>query len=47
MPKILTAFLIAFFPVLVPTLTAMVTIEKELWELLMSFGATKLKYLLR
>jgi len=41
LPKILTAFLIAFYPILVPTLTAMVTIEKELWEMLASFGATK------
>jgi len=47
MPKILTAFLIAFFPVLVPTLTAMVTIEKELWELLRSFGATKTQILIK
>ncbi|MEM1623043.1 MAG: ABC transporter permease [Sulfolobales archaeon] len=40
-PKVLTAFLIAFYPILVPTLTAMVTIERELWEMLTSFGATK------
>lgn len=46
-PKILTALLIAFYPILVPTLTAMVTIEKELWELLMSLGATKLQVLVK
>ncbi len=46
-PKVLTAFLIAFFPILVPTLTAMVTLEKELWELLQSFGATKSQILLK
>lgn len=40
-PKIITAFLIAFYPILIPTLTAMVTIEKELWEMLTSFGASK------
>lgn len=40
-PRILTAFLIAFFPILVPTLTAMITVERELWELLVSFGATR------
>lgn len=40
-PKVLTAFLIAFFPILVPTLTAMITVEKELWEMLQSFGASK------
>ncbi|MEM0297061.1 MAG: ABC transporter permease [Zestosphaera sp.] len=40
-PKVLTAFLIAFFPILVPTLTAMVTVERELLEMLLSFGATK------
>ncbi|MEM4519724.1 MAG: ABC transporter permease [Sulfolobales archaeon] len=40
-PKVLTAFLIAFFPILVPTLTAMITMEKELWEMLRSFGASK------
>ncbi|MCS7108718.1 MAG: ABC transporter permease [Sulfolobales archaeon] len=40
-PKVLTAFLIAFFPILVPTLTAMITMEKELWEMLQSFGASK------
>jgi NitT/TauT family transport system permease protein len=44
-PRVLTAFLIAFFPILVPTLTAMVTIEKELWEMLVAFGATKAQIL--
>ncbi len=44
-PRVLTAFLIAFFPILVPTLTAMVTIEKELWEMLTAFGATKAQVL--
>lgn len=46
-PKILTAFLIAFFPILVPTLTAMITIERELWELLLSFGASKRQILVK
>ncbi|MCS7111409.1 MAG: ABC transporter permease [Ignisphaera sp.] len=46
-PKILTAFLIAFFPILVPSLTAMITIEKEMWELLVSFGATKRQILVK
>lgn len=40
-PKVITAFLIAFYPILLPTLTAMVTIERELWEMLISFGASK------
>ncbi len=47
MPKILTALLIAFFPILVPTLTAMVTIERELYELLLSLGATKRQILIK
>jgi len=46
-PRVLTAFLIAFFPVLVPTLTAMVTIEKELWEMLVAFGASKSQVLVK
>jgi len=47
LPKVLTAFLIAFFPILVPTLTAMITIEKELYELLLSLGATKSQILIK
>lgn len=47
LPRILTALLIAFYPVLVPTLTAMVTIERELQELLLSFGATKRQILVK
>lgn len=46
-PRVLTAFLIAFFPILVPTLTAMITIEKELWEMLTAFGASKSQVLLK
>ncbi len=46
-PKVLTAFLIAFFPILVPTLTAMITMEKELWEMLQSFGASKGQILIK
>lgn len=46
-PKIITALLIAFFPILVPTLTAMITIERELWELLVSFGASKRQILIK
>lgn len=46
-PKILTAFLIAFFPILVPTLTAMITMERELWEMLQSFGASKGQILIK
>ncbi len=46
-PRVLTAFLIAFFPILVPTLTAMITMEKELWEMLQSFGASKGQILIK
>lgn len=46
-PRVLTAFLIAFFPILVPTLTAMITIEKELWEMLVAFGASKSQVLVK
>lgn len=47
LPRVLTAFLTAFFPILVPTLTAMVTVERELWELLSSFGASRGQVLLK
>lgn len=47
LPRILTAFLIAFYPILVPTLTAMVTLEAELWELMYSFGARKTQVLVK
>lgn len=47
LPRIITAFLIAFYPILVPTLTAMVTLEKDLYELLSSFGATKRQILVK
>ncbi len=46
-PRVLTAFLIAFFPILVPTLTAMITIERELWEMLVAFGASKSQVLVK
>lgn len=44
-PRILTAFLLAFFPMVVPILTAMTTIEKELVELLSAYGASKMQIL--
>ncbi|MCX8184219.1 MAG: ABC transporter permease [Sulfolobales archaeon] len=47
LPRILTSFLIAFYPILLPTLTAMVTVEKELWEILTSFGASKKQILVK
>ncbi|MCX8208929.1 MAG: ABC transporter permease [Sulfolobales archaeon] len=47
LPRVLTSFLIAFYPILIPTLTAMVTVEKELWEMLVSFGASKKQILVK
>lgn len=46
-PRILTSFLIAFYPILVPTLTAMVTLEKDIYELFASFGATRSQVLVK
>lgn len=47
LPRILTAFLLAFFPMIVPILTAMTTIERELVELLSAYGASKLQILIK
>ncbi|MEM3980816.1 MAG: ABC transporter permease [Ignisphaera sp.] len=46
-PRVLTAFLLAFFPMIVPVLTAMTTVEKELVELLAAYGASKMKILVK
>lgn len=41
LPRTITAFLIAFFPIAVNTVTGLVTIEPELWDMLRTLGATK------
>lgn len=46
-PRVLTAFLLAFFPMIVPVLTAMTTVEKELVELLTAYGASKMQILVK
>lgn len=44
-PAVLTAFSIAFFPIMVNVATGLVTIEPELRDVLRSLGATKSKIL--
>ncbi|MEM4913843.1 MAG: ABC transporter permease [Desulfurococcaceae archaeon] len=46
-PRVLTAFLLAFFPMVVPVLTAMTTVERELVELLTAYGASKTQILVK
>jgi NitT/TauT family transport system permease protein len=46
-PAILTAFLIAFFPITVNVATGIVTMEPELADVLRSLGASKLDILWR
>lgn len=47
MPRVITAFLIAFFPIVVNTVTGLVTIEPELWEMLRTHGATKRQIMIK
>lgn len=46
-PAIITAFLVAFFPIVVNVATGIVTIEVELVDVLRSLGASKIDILLK
>jgi NitT/TauT family transport system permease protein len=41
LPRVLSGFLIAFFPVVVNVVTGLTTIEPELWDMLKALGASR------